>query len=362
MHMKTTLRIGIDYHLAETSHRGMSNYCRNITRELAAFSRFDIVLFTGTSNESICGESVRYRRIPYLNQLFYEQISLPLAAAREKIDLLWCPFNTFPLFLSRNIRLVATIHDLIFLDRQLRQTYLRQRIGSHYRRVVVKSGLSRIDSIVTVSKASRDAIRRELGVDAFITYNQIDIENRREDPSIVKRLNLSPAGYLYTISGTAHNKNLSRVIRAYQSSGVRLPLVVSGVKEAAFINSHAETEGLIFTDYVSEPEKNALMSNCKLFLFLSLSEGFGIPLLEAFAYGVPVLASKIPAVSEIAASAANLVDPENDSAISSSIADMAAVSGNPHLEDQRRVLRDYASWSRQAQVLAKVFQSEALQR
>ena len=143
----------------------------------------------------------------------------------------------------------------------------------------------------------------------------------RNDPNILKYELRINGPYLLFLSALAKNKNLCRIVEAFESIAERFPdlkLVVAGgsafypdlsaiskIKESRF------TSRIIMTDYVNSEQKHVLYSNAVAFLFPSLFEGFGLPILEAMARGCPVITSNVFSMPEVAGDAAILIDPHN---------------------------------------------------
>ncbi len=136
--------------------------------------------------------------------------------------------------------------------------------------------------------------------------------------------------YLLTLSGFNPRKNLDGTLQAYKklSSGIRgryKLVVVCGLNENErkilkdTMESLKVTKDVIFTGFVSDDELVYLLNGATLFLFLSLYEGFGLPVAEAMACGLPVVASNVSSIPEICADAGILVDPENPKEIAKEI-------------------------------------------
>jgi len=160
-----------------------------------------------------------------------------------------------------------------------------------------------LDRIVTIPEAARSAFRRQ---DPGLTAN------------VRKRLEITKPFVLYV--GTVEpRKNLLTLVRAFEDvvsgSDFSLQLVIAGRKgwmvDDLFrqVRQSPVAEQIIFTGYLSDDDLCALYSSCALFVYLSLYEGFGLPPLEAMACGAPVIASRIPSLSETISEAALLVAP-----------------------------------------------------
>lgn len=134
--------------------------------------------------------------------------------------------------------------------------------------------------------------------------------------------------FLLFIGRVEKKKNIANLIKAFYevlSTGADLQLVLAGTKSKDYeeidelIARYNLKERVLLTGYVKEEEKEYLLHHAKLFVFLSRYEGFGIPMLEAFYAGLPVVASDIPVFQELYSDAAVLVNPEKIDEISLAI-------------------------------------------
>lgn len=123
---------------------------------------------------------------------------------------------------------------------------------------------------------------------------------------------LQPGAYLLYIGAIEARKNLPRLLDAYRASGITTPLVISGPNglDAARIDAQiAATPGALRLGLQSRDTVLRLLANARALVFVSLAEGFGLPVAEAMAVGTPVLTSDVAALAEVAGDAALLVDP-----------------------------------------------------
>jgi hypothetical protein len=148
--------IGIDYRLAVSSNRGMGRYCREIVRQLLSIDMVNhYVLYVDMHITDKFPDNVTIKQIPTRNFILGEQLYLSRFAKKDRINVLWSPYNTFPLFLPRKIGLVVTIHDLIFWNRPIGKSNFTQKIGRIYRKYCLLLGKCRINNCFTVSEFSQ---------------------------------------------------------------------------------------------------------------------------------------------------------------------------------------------------------------
>ena len=257
----------------------------------------------------------------------WEQVALPRAVARVRPDLLHCTSNTAPV--KCPVPLVLTLHDIIFLEkRQSSSRSLYQEMGWHYRRLVVPRILSECRKIITVSNFECNRIREALNLPKdrlTAVYNGYSPHFRQMPPApeIVHKY-IPSDDYLFFLGNTDPKKNTPRVLKAYglylRQSKHKRPLLIADLKEEE-IDGILSAEGikevkpyLSFPGYIPNADLAALYNGAFTFLYPSLRESFGIPMLESMACGTPVIAGNTSAMPEIAGEGALLADPldEND--------------------------------------------------
>lgn len=263
----------------------------------------------------------------------WEQIALPRAVRRLKVDILHCTSNTAPLWCP--IPLVLTLHDIIYLEpRQHRSPSLYQEMGWHYRRLVVPRILKKCKKIITVSHFECTRIREALhlpNIQITAVYNGYSTHFRKNetlDENIIQKY-IPQEGFLFFLGNTDPKKNAARTLKAYslylKASAIKRPLLIADLKEE-HIDALLQQEGitdikahLFYPGYIDNRDLVTLYSAAFAFLYPSLRESFGIPMLEAMACGTPVITSNTSAMPEVAGADAILVNPQMPSEIADAI-------------------------------------------
>jgi glycosyltransferase involved in cell wall biosynthesis len=257
----------------------------------------------------------------------WEQFALPL---RARGRLLWSPSATGPLAYRRQ---VVTVHDVAFLDEP---EYFSASFRFLYANLV-PALMRRVAKVVTVSEFSRQRLIERAGVDAekvVVIGNGVGEQFRPPDPDAVASARAAlqlPPRYLLVQATSDRRKNLARTLSAWRAALPSLPgdlwLVVSGSRERAHVFGDASapeaSPRTLFVGYVAEEHLAPLIGAAEGFLFPSLYEGFGIPILEAMACATPVLTSDATATREVAADKALLVDPTDEDSIARGIVALA---------------------------------------
>lgn len=254
---------------------------------------------------------------------FWEQILLPLAVKRLKVDLLHCTSNTAPLWCS--VPLILTLHDIIYLEpRQHRSSSIYQEMGWYYRRFIVPRILKKCKKIITVSYFECNRISNFLNIPSEriqAIYNGYNSHFKQIEEVNMNILNkyISKKGFLFFLGNTDPKKNTARTLKAYsiylQHSNIKRQLLIADLKEE-YIDNLLQQEGiseikpyLCYPGYIDNHDLITLYNAAFAFLYPSLRESFGIPMIEAMACGTPLIIGNTSAMPEVAGSEALTVDP-----------------------------------------------------
>ncbi len=267
------------------------------------------------------------------NYFKWEQIVLPRSVKKENIDILWCPYNTAPIKVSCST--VVTVHDLIYMTAKLGAApSLYKKAGIIYRRCIVPIAVKKAKRIMTISQYAKNEICNRFPQERNkidVVYNSTEINkdklNQAEEKEFFNKMGIEE-NYLLGFGSCERRKNSLGLIKAYESLSDNLKnkyqLVLFGFRDYEnsddyrYIVEH-KLHNIVILGYISEREKASLYSNCRMFVFPTFSEGFGIPILEAFSYNAPVITSNVTAIPEVAGDAAIFIDPNNISQITSAI-------------------------------------------
>ncbi|MEG0788796.1 MAG: glycosyltransferase family 1 protein [Alistipes sp.] len=289
-------------------------------------TRNEYFIFVGEGEDRCLEESANLHIITLRCPSYplWEQWALPRAVNSLKPDMLHCTSNTAPI--GCRVPLVVTLHDIIFLEKQTaKNKSFYQALGRIYRRIIVPRILPKCCKIITVSDFERTRILTTLGLDYQTIVAIHNGYNPKFKPletfaSIVAKY-LPDKAYLFFLGNTDPKKNTAGTLRAYadyvRRSSDPLPLLIADLKEEAVTavlmeNSLTDLRPhLRFSGYIPNTDLPAIYNGAAAFLYTSLRESFGIPILEAMACGTPVITSDTSAIPEIAGQGALLVDPLN---------------------------------------------------
>lgn len=318
---------------------GTEIYARRLLAALAAqrpdveFVAFvGIEAFEALSLES-WPENVCLKRLPVRVsnkplRLAAELTALPLAAHREGVQVLHSLGTTSPPFSSG--RRIVTVHDLIY--EHYPETFpWPARVGLSG---VVGPAARRADRVIASSESGRADIVERLGVDPMrvsIVHHGVDV-SRSATPTpereIRERFGLGSGPVVLCVSAALAHKNLARLLRAFarlarKLSGVRLVLAGHRGLEADRLAALADSLGIAasirLTGWVTDADLEGLYAAASCFVYPSLHEGFGLPLLEAMSRGVPLACADATSLPEVAGDAAELFDPLEVEAIATAM-------------------------------------------
>ena len=320
------MRIGIDGNLLCGKKTGMGIVAASILKNLE-FDDATITIFVPQKLDAELDEIFKEKTFEVVscettNYFKWEQFVLPKAVKKYNIDVLWCPYNTAPLNLS--CPTVVTVHDIIYMSLKLKEAgSLYKKAGIIYRRFIVPKAVRRAKKIVTISDYARQDICKcfpEVRNKIQIVYNSTDIDSSSLDTiheqEFFNRYGIKKP-YILGFGSLESRKNSISLIKAYNAMEEQLKkqyqLVLFGFrgykesKEYKYISEN-NVENVVVLDYITDREKNCLYRNGTIFVFPTLSEGFGIPVLEAYANSIPVITSNVTSLPEVAGDAAVLID------------------------------------------------------
>ena len=316
-----------------TNKHGMDFVALESIRELQKIDKENEYFIFVSPGEDHCLEETSNTHIVEVKCPTYplwEQVALPRAVAKIRPDLLHCTSNTAPIHCP--VPLVLTLHDIIFLEpKQGGNTSWYQNMGWHYRRLVVPRILPKCKRIITVSHFERDRIREALCLpkeQIMAIYNGYSQHfHPLSGISAITHKYIQSDDYLFFLGNTDPKKNVPRTLKAYslylKRSSRKRPLLIADLREdkldMILREQHIEEikPYLSYPGYISNKDLAYLYNGAFVFLYTSLRESFGIPMLEAMACGTPVITGNTSAMPEIAGKGGLLADPFNEEEVAS---------------------------------------------
>ena len=368
------MRIGIEaQRIFRKNKHGMDYVVLQEIKELQQFDTHNEYFVFVAPGEDRCLEDSKNVHIIEIGGNIYpiwEQITLPKVVSELKLDLLHCTSNTAPIRCS--VPLVLTLHDIIFMEpRDKSNKSLYQNMGWLYRRLVVPRILKKCKYIITVSDFERNNIIKKLGIPSehmVMIYNGYNEWFKPlKDLDMKYRKYIKEPGYFFFLGNTDPKKNTERTLIAYSKylelSKVKRKLLMADLDKSylddIIVKNHIENiyPNIQMPGYIVNSDLPYIYNNAFAFLYTSLRESFGIPLLEAMACGTPVITSNTSSMPEIGGRNAILVNPESPSEIAQM---MIKLEKDRDFYDQQKELgikrAELFSWRQTAEQLLEVYE------
>ena len=328
--MEDKIKGAVEIQPALEDHTGVGWYLHellnNIDRsEIEIIGNYFNFLNRHDYSKSLSNLDLKYNKLQYVPYRIYKILTEKYNVSynlffRKKTDV----YHFTRYILPNNIKgkVILNIYDLVF-EKYVETMESKNR--ESFKRSFYKS-VKRADQIITISESSKNELIEILKVpenkihivQPGIDFQKFNTKNSEVTKNVILKYSL-PEDYILYLGTLEPRKNISSIIRAYGSlrnnNKITEKLVIAGKKGWLFseifdlIKSLDLENEVILTDYVDESDKPAIYQNAKLFVFPSLYEGFGMPILEAMAAGIPVITSNTSAMPEVVGDAAILVNP-----------------------------------------------------
>lgn len=327
------MRIALDL-ISETGFPGgIRTYWVNLVKRLAPRHPDDRWTLVGARDLQLPGELLELPNVEHhvcgescggaLRRRVRQQLALPAILSRGRFDIVHSINNVMPL--SSTVPRVVTVLDWTIRHTPGRFTWSKRL----YLATLVPASVRGADAIVTISEATRRDLLEEMprslraDVDERTTVIPLAVDDRfhpqrtTRDEMEIRRRHELPERFTLFVGALEPGKNIARMLEAQRliaGRGAEVPPLViaggggwGGVREELERCSH---QPVLPIGRVTDEELPHLYRMAEVFLFPSVWEGFGLPVLEAFASGTPVVTSNVSALPEVAGEAALLVDPE----------------------------------------------------
>ncbi|MDO8503185.1 MAG: glycosyltransferase family 1 protein [bacterium] len=373
------MKIGIDGRLWGVGHTGIGRYTEELVRNLQKIdNKNEYVVFCRRGDADAIpkksGWSVVIADIPHYT--LKEQLVLPGIFKKQNLDLLHTPHFNVPLFYNRPF--IVTIHDILWHQLQgagvttlPAPLYLIKHVGY---KAVVKNAVSRARKIIVPSKVVKSDLVKQFGVSSdkvVVTYegaSTVQLTDARAPINWNKYKIKEP--YLLYVGSLYPHKNVEMLVRAIKhfndlnhQSKLKLVIVcgrsVFWERFKKFVEKEGAQDFVKLVGRVSDEELAGLYKNAEAFVFPTLSEGFGLPGLEAMATGTPVICSDIPVLHEVYADAALYFDPKNEESIAEKIGEVLhfTASKRRSVIEKGRERAKMFSWRKMAEKTLAIYNS-----
>lgn len=329
------IRIGLDMHSVDGIHQGSRTHCLELFSRAARLgTEFTFVAFLAEPErlrEEAAGFSlsnVELVTMKHQSSPARLLLQLPLLAQKQRLDLLHTQYIVPPLCPCPT---AVTVHDTLFES----HPQFFEKAFTYRSKLLVRYSSRKSDLVFTVSGFSRQEMLRRYNLrEDRVTNiaNGVDLVRFRpgSDGALeVQALGLKPGAYLLTVGRLEPRKNHAGLLNAYSKLARPRPkLVIVGQRDFGYselfrlVDTLDLKDEVLFFENVDDSLLPALYRHALAFIYPTWAEGFGMPILEAMASGVPVLTSGGTALSEVAGDAAIYLQPEDAASMSRSIMDV----------------------------------------
>ncbi len=332
------MKIALDATALPNKPGGAGNYIINLAHALLELdSGHELVILCHPSDRQLFKlephQESHLFYVPDLNpalRLAWEQFRLPRLLAKLRVDLLHSPHYTMPL--RAGIPVVVTFHDMTFFLYPEYHTLVKR----FFFPVMIRQSAARAAALLAVSESTRqDAIRLLKIPPQKISTTRLGYDPqyvRIEDPAYLEQVRRKyhlPAHFLLHVGTLEPRKNHSTLLKAFDiiaQSNAEIALVLVGGagwnarQIAQQIKTLRHGKRIHWLGYADSHDMPALYRLAEVFVYPSIYEGYGLPVLEAMACGAPTITSTVSSMPEIIGDAGLLVSPENPAELSAAIA------------------------------------------
>jgi glycosyltransferase involved in cell wall biosynthesis len=323
------MRIGIDAHAIGSESAGNETYYEQLLKHLAAVPANDnryVVYYTHPDAAARLPTREKF----YLKRLWPGTpfwrilVGLPLESRRERLDVFHAQYVIPPF---RACKTVVTIHDIAYEH----YPEFFSKLDVLYGKILIRGSADRADHIITVSNYSKNDLSNTYHIDPdriTVTYEGAGLDFYPRDKEECKEHLDRDYGikgpFLLYVGRLQERKNLRRLLSAYatiKKHGAEEKIVLVGKQDwmSGNIQEHVKSldleDSVIFAGYVSTADLPIFLNAAEAFVYPSIFEGFGLPVIEAMACGTAVLTSYGSSLQEVAGDAALLVDPMSEASI-----------------------------------------------
>lgn len=368
------MRIGIDARAIAKDVRGIGRYTLEITKELTKRNKKICLYSTKSfSMQYLMKKNTLHRHINFKNKfakLFFSLFIFSYWAKKDSLDLFWGAAHRLPFFLPKKIAKVVTVHDLVWKH----ASKTMNPINWILEKVLTPFAISNADIVIVDSKNTFKDLKEAFpcSIDKIrLIYPGVTKLSPPKKFSYLNKYKINSPYFLFV--GTIEpRKNLTRLIKAYSSLPLeakqKMKLVIAGGKGWGKIDLQSLIRELeldnfiILTGYIEEKELSTFYCHAKFLAMPSLYEGFGLPLVEAMSFGVPVLTSNISSLKEIPLNSGILVNPDDVKSISTNLKKLIMKDElRENLARNAKSDSENFSWETSTSLLLKAFE-EAIKK
>ena len=257
-------------------------------------------------------EKIKNSTVKRILYILWINFVFPISTMFKNADIIIFTNTLTPFYKIPNKKYYPVLHDLWAYKSPETVTFI-QRL---YTRIVIASIKNTYEKIITVSETVKQEIVDFFNCseeDVNVVYNYFSFGekpvldySKEEQLKILSKYNIESKKYILSVATLNKRKNIPMLIDAYSQLDSDIKLVLVGKASSESFNCN--NQNIIFTGYLSDDELKVLYKHAFLYVFPSVYEGFGIPIIDAQAFGIPVICSNIPVFKEIAGKGAEFCE------------------------------------------------------
>lgn len=359
-------------HLCQEREDGNQTYILNLFRAIRDIDNHNkyVFYYNKSSNKKV--EAPNFEHIIHKAPFMWTQRVFPFLLRNDKPDVLFMPIQMLPFLKAKKQKSVVTIHDLAFL--LYPETFPAKDAFLH--KLYVREAITKANHLIAITEATKRDIIKFYNIDPdkiTVIYHGVDKIRFRQIQKgeeylvndVKTKYNIKKPYILY-IGNVQPRKNIQGLIKAYQqlraNTKHNYQLIIAGAKAWLVDDVMKEIgenyiEDIIFTGRFEDSELTPLLWGADLFVLPSFYEGFGLPILEAMACGVPTAVSNTPSLVEVGGEASLSFDPHNIDDIAKVLDNIIS---NPNLR-QEMIIKGLEraskfSWNRCAKETIKIIE------
>nr|WP_294794100.1 glycosyltransferase family 1 protein [uncultured Mucilaginibacter sp.] len=378
--MKKPLTIGVDIRDLKKAKTGIKTYLEELCREFKTMNSDELhFYFLDTNLPIYTGPNKLLKWTEHFRYQLWKQLVLPIKAWSKKCDIVFCVDNCVP-YIHLNYITIHAIHDAFCYESP--EHYGKLWLWLY--KTTAAPGARRSPRVITATSYGKKQVAHfmKLDPDKLIVVHDgpkrmnYNTKVEKAVDNITDLFPVSPKNYILHVGAMYKRKNLVALVNAFarikKDRYPDLKLVLAGsLSTNKFdndydlilerIEKHGLKDDVIITGYLTDPQVGQLYENALLYVFPSLNEGFGLPVLEAFEHDVPTLVSNNTCLPEVGGDAVIAFDPYNEKDMADKIQMVlsSAELRSDMIKKGRERLKKF-SWQATAQQIVDVFKVASL--
>lgn len=370
--MPKKIRVGLDIRDLRIAKTGAKTYLEEIHKQFQSGGHDCEFVFFDTTLPVYTGQYKFLKLTEHIRYFFWKQLILPLKAIVYRVDILLCTDYFVPYF-SPGFKTVAVFYDSFFYE-------YPQHYNSIWLKIFKSLGVSaakKASRIITISEYTRNTISHYTGIDRSkiipIHLAPKSMATAEIDPDYTPELHIPSSRFILHVGTLEKRKNLVRLLEAFKAvrdaGHTAYTLILVGqpspkedMDDSCAINETISRlnleDSVILSGYASDNDLSYFYNHAEMYIFPSINEGFGLPVLEAFHHKLPVLVADNTSLPEVGGEAVLSFNPFDTADIA---AKMKQAIEEPELRKNLSLmgferLKSF-SWERTAREIVKIFQS-----